>query len=208
MDTDIYMLAGKYGFKALHTRLIEIMREEYVFLHGHFEKYVQPAPAVSQQAPVVSQQAPVVSQPAPVVSQQAPVAKTVVRRKKNVKKAIDPVPQNDIVLLSTPDNTVEVKDVIVNLPENTKFRDPKEVREFQKAGEEAKRKENEAAGIQVFQILTKENLKKWIEDEGRTYAWVAREKAGCADTQVAATAQMMGIKSKISKKRGMIISGK
>jgi hypothetical protein len=201
MDADIYMLAGKYGFKALHTRLIEIMREEYIFLHGHFEKYVQ-------QQSVVSQPAPVVSQEAPVVSQEAHAPKTVVRRKKNVKKAIDPVPQNDIVLLSTPDNTVEVKDVIVNLPENTKFRDPKEVREFQKAGEEAKRKENEAAGIQVFQILTKENLKKWIEDEGRTYAWVAREKAGCADTQVAATAQMMGITSKISKKRGMIISGK
>ena len=194
MDADIYMLAGKYGFKALHTRLVEIMREEYVFLQAHFEKYVQQAPVVSQPAPVVSQQAP-------VVSQQAPVAKTVARRKKNVKKALDPVPQ-------TADNTVEVKDVIVNLPETTKFRDPKEVREYQKAGEEAKRKENEAAGIQVFQILTKENLKKWIEDEGKTYAWVAREKAGCADTQVAATAQMMGITSKISKKRGMIISGK
>ena len=201
MDADIYMLAGKYGFKALHGRLIEIMREEYVFLQGHFEKYVQQAPAVSQQAPAVSQQAPTVSQEAPVVSQPAPVAKTVVRRKKNVKKAVESIPQ-------TPDNTVEVKDVIVNLPENTKFRDPKEVREYQKAGEEAKRKDNEAAGIQVFQILTKENLKKWIEDEGKTYAWVAREKAGCADTQVAATAQMMGITSKISKKRGMIISGK
>ena len=201
MDADIYMLAGKYGFKALHTRLIDIMREEYLFLQAHFEKYVQQAPVVSQQAPVVSQQAPVVSQQAPVVSQEAPAPKTVVRRKKNIKKAVDPVPQ-------VSDNTVELKDVIVNLPETTKFRDPKEVREYQKAGEEAKRKENEAAGIQVFQILTKENLKKWIEDEGKTYAWVAREKAGCADTQVAATAQMMGIKSKISKKRGMIIGKK
>ena len=187
MDADIYMLAGKYGFKALHTRLIDIMREEYLFLQAHFEKYVQQAPVVSQQAPVVSQE--------------APAPKTVVRRKTNIKKAVDPVPQ-------VSDNTVELKDVIVNLPETTKFRDPKEVREYQKAGEEAKRKENEAAGIQVFQILTKENLKKWIEDEGKTYAWVAREKAGCADTQVAATAQMMGIKSKISKKRGMIIGKK
>jgi hypothetical protein len=51
-------------------------------------------------------------------------------------------------------------------------------------------------------------LKQWVEVEGRTYAWVAREKAGCAETQVAATAQMMGIKSTISKKRGIIMAGK
>ena len=194
MDADIYILAGKYGFKALHSRLIEIMRQEYTFLHSHFEQVSQ-VPQVPQ--------VPQVTNP-PVTLEKKKVV-----RKSKVKKVSLPVevPQNDIVLLSTPE-TVEVKDVIVNLPEKQGFRDPKEIREFQKAGEEAKRKENEAAGVQVFQILTKDNLKKWIEDEGRTYAWVAREKAGCADTQVAATAQMMGIKSKISKKRGMIISGK
>jgi len=189
MDADIYILAGKYGFKALHSRLIEIMRQEYTFLHSHFEQVSQ-VPQLVQVTQVV--QAPTVE-------------KKKVLRKSKVKKVS--VPQDEIVLLSTPD-PVEVKDVIVNLPEKAGFRDPKEIREFQKVGEEAKRKENEAAGVQVFQILTKENLKKWIEDEGHTYAWVAREKAGCADTQVAATAQMMGIKSKISKKRGMIISGK
>ena len=185
MDTDIYVLAGKYGFKALHSRLIEIMRQEYSFLHAHFDK----ASVVTQVAPI-----PVVTN----VEQKKPLRKT------RVKKVL--VPQNDIVTLSASD-TIEVKDVIVNLPDKG-FRDPKEVREFQREGEEAKRKENDAAGIQAFQILTKENLKMWIEDEGHTYAWVAREKAGCADTQVAATAQMMGIKSKISKKRGMIIGKK
>ena len=138
-----------------------------------------------------------------------PLPKPVKVRKQKVKKAaVEPL-QNEVVTLSLPTpDTVEIKDVIVNMADKSGFRDPKEMREFQKAGEEAKRKENEVAGIQLFQILTKENLKKWIEDEGHTYAWVAREKAGCADTQVAAQAQMMGIKSKISKKRGMIIAGK
>lgn len=185
MDTDIYMLAGKYGFKTLHSRLIEIMRQEYSFLHAHFEKT-----SVSEVVPLG-----VVTN----VEEKKPLRKT------RVKKVL--IPQNDIVTLSEPSDTIEVKDVIVNVADKG-FRDPKEVREFQRLGEEAKRKENDSAGIQVFQILTKENLKKWIEDEGHTYAWVAREKAGCADTQVAATAQMMGIKSKISKKRGMIIAGK
>jgi hypothetical protein len=82
------------------------------------------------------------------------------------------------------------------------------MKEYQKKAEEDKRKENEAAAIQLHQILTKENLKQWVETEGRTYAWVAREKAGCPETQVAATAQMMGIKSKISKRRGIMMGGK
>ena len=81
------------------------------------------------------------------------------------------------------------------------------MKEFQKNAVEAKKKENEAAGLSPSDFLTKENLKQWIEDEGRTYAWVAREKAGCPETQVAATAQMMGLKSRISKKIGRVMTG-
>ena len=210
MDADIYSLAGKYGFKAVHYRLLEIMRQEYECMRLLFDTRVI-APVVS--VPVAS--APVVSVPVasvPVVS--VPVASVPVTsvpikppRKSRVKKELASVEQNEIVSLSLPTDIVEVKDIIVNVSEKG-FRDPKEVRDFQKSGEEATRKQNEAAGVQLFQILTKENLKKWIEDEGHTYSWVAREKAGCADTQVAATAQMMGITSKISKKRGMIIGNK
>ena len=186
MDADIYALLGKYGFKSLHNRLIEIMHKEYEFLRTQFESVSIPSK--------------------PVEITEVPVKKLRKQNTKKVPEVVKPVAPIDTVLLSPPDTT-EVKDVIVTLNDKG-FRDPKEVKEFQKAAEDAKRKENDAAGIQIFQILTKENLKKWVEDEGRTYAWVAREKAGCADTQVAATAQMMGIKSKITKKRGMIINGK
>lgn len=200
MEGEIYALAGKYGFKAVHDGLHSIMRREYESLTAILLPGLAPGPVP---VPIASP----VAAPIPV-----PLAKAVKARKQRVKKGALPVPvpvQNEVVSLSLPTpDTVEIKDVIVNMADKSGFRDPKEMREFQKAGEEAKRKENEAAGIQLFQILTKENLKKWIEDEGHTYAWVAREKAGCADTQVAAQAQMMGIKSKISKKRGMIIAGK
>ena len=101
---------------------------------------------------------------------------------------------------------MEMKDVIVTVSEKT-FRDPKEMKEYQRSAVEAKRKENEQAGLQPSHFLTKENLTKWIEEEGQTYAWVAREKAGCPETQVSATAQMMGIKSRISKKIGRAMTG-
>jgi hypothetical protein len=192
MDTDIYALVGKYGFKALHSRLSEIMREEFQYLQTQFQNVPQVLPT----APLA---------PAPP----AAVKKAKKQKVKAPVNTVAPAPvKNEPEVLAQPDAT-EIKDIIVTAPlERGGFRDPKEMKAYQKDAEEAKRKENDAAGIQLFQILTKDNLKQWVEVEGRTYAWVAREKAGCAETQVAATAQMMGIKSKISKKRGIIMAGK
>jgi len=192
MDTDIYALVGKYGFKNLHTRLSEIMREEYQYLQTHFQ--------------VVADVAVVSPSPAPV----APLVEKKVRKQKVKFAANTQIPaavNNEPEVLAQPEVS-EIKDVIVTAPSDRGFRDPKEMKAYQKEAEEVKRKENETAGVQLFQILTKDNLKQWVEVEGRTYAWVAREKAGCAETQVAATAQMMGIKSTISKRRGIIMAGK
>lgn len=179
MDTDIYALVAKYGFKNLHVRLEEIMRDEYAYFQTKF------------QTPVSN----------PIVKE-LPVKKP--QKKTSVKKVLSQLEQSEDVQLSL--ENVELKDVIVSVSEKT-YRDPKEMKEFQKNAVEAKRKENEAAGLSPSHFLTKENLKQWIEDEGHTYAWVAREKAGCPETQVSATAQMMGIKSKITKVKGRIITG-
>jgi hypothetical protein len=195
MDQDIFALVGKYGFKALHSRLNEIMRTEFEYLKSQFD-----ATPLQIQQPQQAQQPQPLQQP----QQTQPPVKTIKKgRKPYTKKSKAVVVTEPIVSEET-----EIKDVIVVAPvERQGFRDPKEVKAFQKAGEEAKHKENVAAGIDVSKILTKDNLKQWIEQEGHTYAWVAREKAGCPDTQVAATAQMMGVKSKISKRRGIVMGG-
>jgi hypothetical protein len=184
MDQDIYALVGKYGFKSLHNRLTEIMKSEYEYLKGQFPLEV-PVNRVVEPT---------------LVPVQPPVQKEG-KRKYTKKSQVQPPAQ--AVVVESP----EIKDVVVVAPLNQNaYRDPKEVKAFQKAGEEERHKLNETAGLQLSQILTKENLKQWIEVDGHTYAWVAREKAGCPDTQVAATAQMMGIKSKISKKKALIMS--
>ena len=194
MDTDIYALVAKYGFKNLHVRLEEIMREEYAYFQTKFQI---PEPIVVKE----------VFQEEPVVEKK--------QRKTKVKKISITQPVNTVdhkeetqdVQLSL-ENT-ELKDVIVTVTEKVNhFRDPKEMKEFQKNAVEAKRKENEAAGLSPSHFLTKENLRQWIEEDGKTYAWVAREKAGCPETQVAAQAQMMGLKSRISKKLGRVMTGR
>ena len=199
MDTDIYALVAKYGYKNLHVRLEELMREEYAYFQAKF----QVAQAVATPVPMAV--APLV--PVAVAPLMASPVKQIQRKEKpRIKKpvATSEVKETEDVQLSL--ENVEMKDVIVTVSEKT-FRDPKEMKEFQKAAVEAKRKENEAAGLQPSHFLTKENLKQWIEDEGQTYSWVAREKAGCPENQVSATAQMMGIKSRISKKMGRTMSG-
>jgi hypothetical protein len=187
MDADLYALVAKYGFKNLHSRLLDIMREEYTYLHSQF-----------QTTPLPVKQ---------VVLQEAPIAEKKPKKTYTKKPVAKPVETHETVDLSL--ENVELKDVIVSLSDKpNQYRDPKEMKEFQKNAIEAKKRENEAAGLEPSHFLTKDNLKQWIEMEGRTYAWVAREKAGCLESQVAATAQMMGIKSKISKKRGIMMGGK
>ena len=184
MDQDIYALVAKYGFKNLHIRLEEIMRDEYAYFQTKFQASL----------PFVKE----------VVQEVIPKKHTKLRSKKQAPSK--PLEQTEPVVQS---EEVEVKDVIVTVSEKANnFRDPKEMKEFQRNAVEAKKKENDAAGLSPSDFLTKENLKQWIEDEGRTYAWVAREKAGCPETQVAATAQMMGLKSRISKKIGRVMTGR
>ena len=191
MDSEIYALVAKYGFKNLHIRLEELMREEYAYFCLKFQGVI-PSPQVLSQ------------------KQEIPEIKHVKKERKVrvkkplVKSEVSKGEQTEEVRLDL--ENVEMKDIIVNVSES-KFRDPKEMKEFQKSAVEAKRKENEAAGFDPSHFLTKDNLTQWIENEGHTYAWVAREKAGCPETQVSATAQMMGIKSKISRKLGRTMTG-
>ncbi|NDB87209.1 MAG: hypothetical protein EB127_31690 [Alphaproteobacteria bacterium] len=187
MDQDIYALVAKYGFKTLHLRLLEIMRSEYEYLQTQF----QTVPPVVVKEVVINNE-----EPSRTKKQR--------KRKAKVPVATNPVTVTEEVLISSENN--EIKDVIVSEKTNN-FRDPKEMKEYQKSAVEAKRKENEMAGLDPSHFLTKDNLKQWIEVEGHTYAWVAREKSGCHESQVAATAKMMGIKSRISKKLGRTMTG-
>jgi hypothetical protein len=86
-----------------------------------------------------------------------------------------------------------VVEPVAAVEEVSKFRDPKEMKEWQRSQEELKKKENESKGIKKETLLTKENLKKWIEEEGRTFAYISREYIGCKDSEVSAAAKLFGI---------------
>lgn len=89
----------------------------------------------------------------------------------------------------------EVVETTVEESEKKKFKDSKEQKLWQREMEEKKKKENLEKGISIKAILTKENLKKWIEEEGRTYSYIAREYTGCKDSEVSAAAKAFGIEN-------------
>jgi 2-succinyl-5-enolpyruvyl-6-hydroxy-3-cyclohexene-1-carboxylate synthase len=192
IQSELRRLVSSYGYQKVNESLQSMMKDEYIY----FLKLFQNAPVVHQ-IPESSLQV----QPLPIIKKEK--KSKMVKKVNLVNTTVSQEPVDTMIISN------EIKEVIVTdvtKTSNPLFRDPKEMKEFQKTAEDLKKKENDEKGIELSQILTKENLKQWIENEGHTYAWVAREKAGCKESQIAATAQMMGIKSKISKKKALIMS--
>jgi hypothetical protein len=128
MDQDIFALVGKYGFKALHSRLNEIMRAEFEYLKSQFD-----APPLQIQPTQQSQQ-PQQPQQAQQPQQTQLPAKTSKKGRKPYTKKSKVAAVTELIVSEEP----EIKDVIVVAPvERQGFRDPKEVKAFQKAAEEA-----------------------------------------------------------------------
>jgi len=93
------------------------------------------------------------------------------------------------------DDVVEEQPVIAEVKEEKKFKDPKEMKAWQKSMEEKKRLENVAKGIEPKSLLTKENLQKWHVEDGKTFSYIAREYVGCKDSEVSAIAKAFGIET-------------
>ena len=204
IESEIRKLVSSYGYQYVNDTLQSMMKNEYIYLSKLFQTTATPVIV----APTITT---IVSQPIAAVKKQKKVKKVKVVDQPKVAEPKVTEPKVAKPKVDEPTNTLvlneEIKEVVVTNTTPT-YRDPKEMKEFQKTEEEKKRKENEEAGIELSQVLTKENLKQWIEIEGHTYAWVAREKAGCKESQIAATAQMMGIKSRITKKKALIMAGR
>ena len=89
LDNDIYSMIGYYGFKRVHSRLVEIMRDEYRYLHSQF-----------QSIPVVSNSLP------PDVQTQIIQAPSEIKkvRKPRSKKVIEPLVKNNNTVSDIPEN--------------------------------------------------------------------------------------------------------
>lgn len=225
------LLIAEHGLRCVNEAVHEVLREDYEYLRGLFgevqqQQNLKKTEAVSASEPVetsaptsgevVAASAPAVN-PAPSDSTMKKVRVRVMKAKTDEVPATvpQPLPVADAapapapaplnILVPSP-STAASSTVSSPLSQPQAQRSAQDIKKFQKLAEETKRRELKEKGITVEQILTKENLQKWIVEEKHTFAWVAREKAGCPETQVSSIAKSMGIQSPISIRRGLLVS--
>ena len=73
---------------------------------------------------------------------------------------------------------------------------------------EKKFQELQVKGIDSYSLLTKDNLKKWVDTDKLTYTQIARDHVGLPADEIATIAKGFGIQSHIAKKRAVIIAGR
>jgi hypothetical protein len=74
--------------------------------------------------------------------------------------------------------------------------------------EEKKAVELRAAGVNPASLLTEANMRKWVVDEKKTFAAIAREHVGLSDGVIASEAKKYGLQSDVAKRRAAIMGAK
>jgi hypothetical protein len=82
------------------------------------------------------------------------------------------------------------------------------IKQWQKQQEDKRAAKLKEEGIDGMSLLTEENLRKWLEKEGRAYAQVARDIVGVSEAIVAEAAKKYGIQSAAAKRRAAILAMK
>jgi hypothetical protein len=166
----------------VHTTLRNIFEEDYLFYQMLFAPLPQAPPA-----------------PPPVPEAVVAPQETTLRPPKS-----RPDMKIRIVKKSAPEVIPEATPAEVSSDKEKKAQIKKELAE--KIAE--KHAELVAAGIDPSSLLTKANLKKWLETDGLAYTDIAREHVGLPTDQIASIAKGYGFQSPFSLKRKAMIFSK
>lgn len=176
----------------IYSTFRQMLEEDYTFLQSLFAQQeparpLAPEPRSTPQPPAAQAQA----------QAQEPVAESTLRPPK-----------------SRPDMKIRVvkKDTAIPKPIAVEVTTEKEKRALLKKEQADKVKEKYAElvgkGIEPASLLTKDSLKRWVEEEALTYAQIARDHVGLPADQIASLAKGYGFQSPIVKKRAMLFANK
>lgn len=207
-------LIAVHGTGKVYAELYGKMKEEYDFLREFFSAEKAPRVVAPKKTPAAAAAAPTATP-----SDTADMSASTLRDAKIriVKKEVAPAPpaQPDPLELFPPvaEEEDEEEPVVAAPPpppaaKPPTFTNPKEAKVWQKEQELKKKQELSDAGILPNSLLTKENLERWIVQDSRTYAYIAREYVGLPEAMVSETAKAFGIQTEASKKRNEMIKKK
>lgn len=203
LNAGLRALISASSTKAVHDALLAIMKDDYAFLKSHFSTQNVKTQAKVEVQPNPRQTVEAAAEPSPEDEETATGLPKIrpdmkIRIVKKAQSA-EPQPQSQPVAPHTEPAAPQ--------PLATVY-DSKDLKKWQKEQELKKNAELVAAGQKPEDLLTADNLRKWIVDDKRTYAYVAREHVGLPEAQVSAAAKKHGIKSTITKKRAILSSTK
>lgn len=183
-------LIGWYSLEEVHTCLEEICKEEFDFLKRLYSaKVPKTSPSQAQQQPQQAQQ-----------QQQPPQKHTPLRA------------DTKVVVVKQPEVEQQPEDHRQQHQQQVHsvsgLSDSKDIKKWQKEQEEKKKRELDAQGINPASLLTKENLERWILQEKKTYAAVARDYVGLPESMISSSAKSFNIQSETTRKRQAIIAAK
>jgi hypothetical protein len=216
---NLRFLIASTSSEEVYNTLTQIFKEDYAFLQKIYGKVEPPKRAMSIvidtpniipsgfPSPVVLFHPPVI---VPAQEQEVPKirADTKVRIVKKPTSLTDLPPAVIVSPLVASPALPASTSAPVTVHTESGLRDPKDIKKWQKEQEDKKASELRAAGINPISLLTEVNMRKWVVDEKKTFAAIARDYVGLSDVVIASEAKKYGIQSDIAKRRAAIIGSK
>lgn len=206
-------LIAIHGTGKVYAELYGKMKEEYEFLREFFSEEKAPRAVPPKKKVVKSITVPTATQDSDTTDMSASALRDAKIR--IVKKEVAAVEPDPLELfppaVENEEENEQESEVAAVVPPASKpptFKNPKEAKAWQKEQELKKKQELSDLGILPNSLLTKENLERWIIQDSRTYAYIAREYVGLPEAMVSETAKAFGIQTEASKKRNEMIKKK
>jgi hypothetical protein len=208
MDDDLKRslrdLISRTSSAQVHKALTDIFNEEYAFLHKFFgdTKKVRKSVPAQDTPPVVSEE--VVDASLAPAAAPTPASAVAPHRAERVRG------DAKVIVMKEPPSPEDLLQTAPQPPVHTEsgFRDPKDLKKWQKEQEEKKANELKAAGVNPLSLLTEANLRKWVVDEKKTFSAIAREYIGLSDAIISVEAKKYGLQSETGKRRALIAASK
>ena len=217
-------LIASSSVEAVYTSLTQLMKEDYEFLQKFYAAVpsslatspssLAASPAV---APTTVLKKKVAKKSAPVAAAAAPSAQLDqeeaqeaprIRADTKVRVVKKPTDPQDLPPAPAPVVQPAQQEAQPFVHAESGLRNPQEQKKWQKEQEDKKMRDLRATGVNPASLLTEANLRKWVEDEKKTFAFIAREYVGLSDGVIAAEAKKYGLQSDTSKRRAMIAANK
>lgn len=210
-------LISKSSSAQVYKALADIFNEEYSFLHKFFvgakeSKKIKKADVYVEANADVSATAPVNTEDQPVPSANTNAKADRIRSDAKVIVMKKPADPDD--LLDTQAHAQPLPDADADqqgqatVHTQSGFREAKDIKKWQKEQEEKKAVELRAAGVNPVSLLTEANIRKWVVDEKKTFAAIARDYVGLSELVISTEAKKYGLQSETTKRRMMIAKAK